>query len=375
MMITWARRIGAMLALMAAASALAEDINVAQVGPFTGLPSPDAHEVRDGARAYFERVNKDGGIRGRRITLQTLDDGFTGDGFATRFKEAMTKRPVALLTPIGSAALSKTLKEGLLDNADIVILNAIPGADAFRRPGHPKLFHVRAGDREQLERILVHCQSLGVARVHVLHQDLPIGEAGLAVVQAYAKAKGGITIESTVSKHAEDALGAAAKEVTARSPQAVIYIGTPKFMADGIAQTRKAGLNAWAFALSYLPVPLAVKVIGPEQARGVGISQTFPNPNGNRLPLQADFQATMAAAKIAGPVYSPFHLEGYISARVLVAALRRIEGEPTPTLLARSLRDMGELDLGGFRVNFSKSNIGSGWTDIGVISESGKLLY
>ena len=32
--------------------------------------------MRDGARAYFDHVNSDGGVHGRKIELQSLDDGY-----------------------------------------------------------------------------------------------------------------------------------------------------------------------------------------------------------------------------------------------------------------------------------------------------------
>ena len=355
--------------------AQAQDIVIGQIGPFTGLPSPDAHEIRDGARAYFDQVNQSGGLRGRKLSLFTLDDTFKGDVFLERFKEAMAKRPVALISPIGSAAMTKLLKEGALDAADIVIVNAIPGSEAFRNPGHPKLFHIRAGDKAQLDRILLHCKTLGIVRLHVVYQDLPIGEAGLGVVKATAQAMGGMTIDATLSKHSDEALQAAAKAAAALTPQGVIVIGSPKFMADAVSQLRKAGVKQAAFALSYLPTPLAVKVIGEEGARGLGITQTFPNPNGQNMQLQRDFKVAMTKAMPDLKSYSPFHFEGYITARVLVAALRRVEANPTPAALGKALHDMGELDLGGFRVSFAKDNIGSTWTDIGVVSPNGKLMY
>ena len=56
----------------------------------------------------------------------------------------MQRKPVALLLPLGSAALKRMLDDHLLDKNDVVILGAIPGAEAFRTPGHPRLFHIRS---------------------------------------------------------------------------------------------------------------------------------------------------------------------------------------------------------------------------------------
>ena len=137
-------------ALAAAAPLQAQDIVVGQVGPFTVIPVPDAKQVNEGIRACLAQVNARGGVNGRRVSFFEVDDKYSADTFVTVFKEAMQRRPVALLTPIGSAAIKRMLDVKLLDNHDVVVLNAIPGAAALREPGHPRLFHIRSGDREQI---------------------------------------------------------------------------------------------------------------------------------------------------------------------------------------------------------------------------------
>lgn len=171
-------------------------------------------------------------------------------------------------------------------------------------------------------------------------------------------------------------LTAAAKQVSALSPQGVLVIGAPRFMADGVAALRKAGVTQSIFVLSYVPAGQIVKLAGVEGARGVGISQTYPNPNGKALPLARDFQAAMKAAFPQVQEYTPFQLEGYLSARAVGEALKRNkEAVPTAAGLAATLRSMGEIDFGGYRVDFSKGNEGSRFVDIGVIGIDGKLRY
>jgi ABC-type branched-subunit amino acid transport system substrate-binding protein len=147
-------------------------------------------------------------------------------------------------------------------------------------------------------------------------------------------------------------------------------------MADGVAALRKAGVSQSLFITSYVPAGLLVKVAGPEGARGVGIAQTFPNPNGITLPLQRDFQAAMKSAHPDLKSYSNFHLEGYLSARVVAEAIKRSkEKDVSAAMLERALRGAGEMDLGGYRVDFSRSNIGSRFVDIGVVTAEGKIRY
>ncbi|MFZ2296095.1 MAG: ABC transporter substrate-binding protein [Polaromonas sp.] len=364
-------------AMVAAPAFSAPDIAVGQLSPFTNLPVPEASELNQGSRAFFNGLNKAGGIRDRKVTLIEFDDRYSADGFAEQFPKAMEKKVVALLNPIGSPAIKRMLDDKMLDSADVVVLNAIPGAEALRNPGHSKFFHLRAGDKQQIEKIINHARTLGMTRLSVLYQDIPIGTSGWDVAQKEVATAKGIEIKGVKSNLELPQVAIAAKEVAAQGPQGVLITGAPRFTVDAIAALRKAGVTQSIFVLSYVQPGLLIKVAGLEAARGVGISQTYPNANGRVLPLMRDFQAAMKASYPEIQFYTPFHLEGYLAARTLGEALKRSKdtGELTGASVARSLKAMGELDFGGFRVNFTKSNIGSTFVDIGVIGSDGKLRY
>ena len=364
-----------MLAALKAASAMAQDVAIGQVGPFSGSPGTEAVEIRDGARACLDQVNRTGGVHGRRLVLFTLDDTFDPAVFLQRFEDALARHPVALLPLVGSPTIAGLLRSGLLESSGIVVMGTVPGSDAFRLPGRNNLFHVRASDRAQFERILQHCRTLGIRRIHVIFQDIPVGDASLAVIQASAKATGDLSITSTRVANSAEALASAARLPAVQDTESVIVFGIPSFMANAVVQLRRAGVRHSIFALSYLDVRLAQRAIGTDAARGLGITETFPNPNGHNQLLQRDFQSAMERVFPALHGYTTFQLEGYVAARVLVAGLRRVDGPPTPAALASALRGMGELDLGGFDVNFGKGNAGSAWTDIGVMSSQGRLEY
>lgn len=349
------------------------DIVVAQIGPFTVLPAPDTRELNEGLTAAFDEINGKGGIGGRRVQLVALDDTYTFDGFKARLDEVMSKKPVALMTPLGSATLKGLLDSGLLDKLDIMILNAVPGAGVLRDPGHPKLFHIRAGDEQQIEKIVAHARALNIQSMGVLYQDLPIGTSGLAAAKAAAASIGGIEIMEAKSGTDAAAINKAAEALAARAPQSALVVGAPRFSGEGIAALRAAGMSQQLFTLSYLPAPALQKFAG-KGARGVGIAQTFPNANGVTLPLHRAFRAAMQKTHPGIKAYTPFHMEGYITARVFAEAARKAKAI-NPSAVADALRRSGEIDLGGFRVNFSKGNIGSSWVDIGVVTSEGRLMY
>lgn len=357
-------------------AASAQEIVLGQVAPFSVIPVPDGAEVNQGIKAYLAQANQNGGVRGRKISFFELDDRYSPEGFSEQFAKAMDKKPVALLSPVGSAALKGMLDNKLLDNADVVVVNAIPGAEALRTPGHPRLFHIRAGDKQQIEKIVHHAHTLGMTRLSVLYQELPIGISGMAMAEQEARRTGGIELKGVRSASDAAAMAAASQQIATQGAQGVLVLGAPRFMADGVASLRKAAVSQSMFVLSYVSAPLIVKLAGLEGARGVGIAQTYPNPNGKVLPLNRDFQVAMKAAFPTVLEYTSMQLEGYISARTVVEALKRSKDKDvTPASLAKALQTMGELDFGGFRVDFSKGNIGSRFVDIGVIGSDGRLHY
>jgi branched-chain amino acid transport system substrate-binding protein len=360
--------------LTGASQLWAQPIVVSQIGPYTGLPTPDAQEVYDGAAAYFAKVNEAGGIAGRKIEFLKFDTQFKGENFVGLLDAAAAKKSIALLTPIGSTALENAFKTNAFSKHDLVVVNALPGADIFRNPGHPRLFHIRASDGQQITSIVRNARTVGFTSMAVLHQNLPIGTAGLAKAKEIGAAQG-VAISGVQSVHDEAALAAAAPQVAALGAQSVLVIGSPKFMADALSHLRKIGIASQAFALSYLPAGLAYKTMGANAARGVGIAQTFPNPNSAHLPIARELRAAMAKQTPGLTSFTPFHIEGYISARVLVEGLKQAGASLSPERLAASLKSMGALDLGGFWVDFSKANSGSTFVDMAVIDSTGKLRY
>ncbi len=374
------RRLAALLlggagVLAAPLAAQAQDIVIGQIGPFSGLPAPDAPQLNQGAKAYFAQLNKAGGINGRKVAFFELDDTYKPDGFVARFEEAMQRRPVALISPVGSASLQRMFADKLLDKHDVVLMNAVPGAEPFRNPGHPRLFHVRAGDKQQIEKIVNHARTLGIVKLAVMHQDIPMGTGGVKVVADEAARLTGMEVKGYQAVFKPEDQAKAAQEVFQSNPQGVIVIGAPPFTAGSVAALRKAGVTQSVFILADTAPGMLAKVAGTDLARGVGIAQIYPNPNGRTKTLVREFQAAMQAAHPDVKAYAAFHMEGYLSARILGEGLKRIKGEITPAALAKSLHAMGEIDFDGYRIDFSRGNTGSRFVDIAVMDQEGRLRY
>jgi ABC-type branched-subunit amino acid transport system substrate-binding protein len=75
-----ARGAALLLALAAEAAAehgvTADKIIIGQSAGFTGSVAGTVKELTAGAKAYFDLVNARGGVHGRKIVLESMDDGF-----------------------------------------------------------------------------------------------------------------------------------------------------------------------------------------------------------------------------------------------------------------------------------------------------------
>src|SRR3954464_5838268 len=82
----------AIAATVAIANAGAQEIVLGQVGPFTGIPVPDAPEIRQGIQAYLQQANAAGGVRGHKLASFDLDDKYTAEGFVAAFGTGLQRK-------------------------------------------------------------------------------------------------------------------------------------------------------------------------------------------------------------------------------------------------------------------------------------------
>ena len=86
-------RILACTLLVAAAPAFAQDIVVGQSAPLTGGNAELGNDIRNGALAYFKKVNDAGGLPQGKLKLVTLDDRQRHQAVGRREHQEAGERP------------------------------------------------------------------------------------------------------------------------------------------------------------------------------------------------------------------------------------------------------------------------------------------
>jgi ABC-type branched-subunit amino acid transport system substrate-binding protein len=356
-----------------ASSVKAQDILIGHVAGYTGNVSKDAREIGKGASVLFDSVNASGGINGRKIRLITADDNYKPEETA-KLISSMIGKVSALLPVIGSANLGYVMKQGILDNVTLPIVGTIPGNESFRTPLNKNIFHFRAGDGDQLEKIVEHIVGFNIKNIAVLARKNPSSDEGIVILRAALQRRGVELTNVIIYDSAAQTFGSQVKAMQETKPGAIVLLGNQQGIAQITKELKLGGVPALLYAVSYADFKLIAQTAGPDAARGFVISQVIPHVSGHFTPLVKEFRENYAKYGHASDEPSVYHLEGYIAGRLIVEAIR-ISKDSSPEGVKRGLEQLRRYDLGGYVVDFSPTkHTGSSWVDLSMLGPGGTLV-
>ena len=343
-------------------------MQLVQLVPTRGHLVRDASDLGMGLQAGFG----DASPAGRRFPLRKYEvDQEDPSTYMRRLTDISSQAPTVLLAPLGPVAVTAILQSGLLDRQDLWVINPVPGAEAFRRPGHAKALHVRASDGDQVRRIVQHASTIGIRRLTLATENdgTPVAASLWHAASQAASATGSLELQHVQVDKPDQVSDAIAK--SGFKPQGVASAGPPPFMARVAQHIRQASPGMHVYVMSYLTSAAAHALLGPE-AQGIAIAQVFPNVNRSSMPLIREFRSAMQRHHPTAGVLNEYHLEGYIVARLISHGLQRMHAA-TPTELAAAIRRAGRIDLGGFDLDYANGNEGGRYVELGMIDARGML--
>lgn len=320
----------------------------AQSGPASALGS----NLKDGAMAYFSKVNAAGGVNGRKIKLVSYDDGYEPDRAAAMTRKLIDDDKVfALFGYVGTPTSTAVLP--LASKSAVPYIAPFTGAEMLRNPVNKIVFNVRASYFNETEAMVERLtKDLGVKKVGVFIQDDAYGSAGRAGVMR-ALVKNGLTLtgEGKYKRNTVD-VDAAVISLKAAAPEAVVMVGTYKACAAFVKKAKAAGFSPKLLNVSFVGTSDFIREAGSD-AEGVFITQVVPSPSDSSIPLVKQYQADMKASGKAGDDYTS--LEGYLDAVVMVEALKRAGQDLTRASFLGAFESLNA-DLGGVKVEYSRAS-------------------
>ena len=322
-----------------------------------------------GAVAYFEALNKTGGINGAKVELVKADDQFKPDvAKANALAFQADKSILAIINPLGTrqtASIMETVQ-------DMAIVGPNTGTAGLRKTSPPNLFWVRASYDAEVEKLIRTATTLGMTKIGIVYPKDPLGMSVLAAFQkSMADAKLEPAVVATTPGTASVEVEPAAQAIAKAQPQMVIMVLggiAPLFMKA----LRAAGGTSTVYGLSISASPANIAAMG-ELGRGMGFAMVVPSPFSSKNELVRRYQLDMAASGSSD--YSTPTLEGYVNALVLAEGLRRAGPNVTRASLITALASITGFNMGGMTVSYGGTNrVGGSFVDIGVIGAGGRIV-
>ena len=353
------------------ANAQESQIVLGQSTDLTGPLGELGSAMHQGAQAVFAAVNARGGIQGRSIVLNTLDDQYDVQKGLANVKQLMADpNTFALFNCMGTANVEAMLPMVL--ESGIPFFAPFTGAQLSRVPQR-NVFNIRASYAEEAEKLVQHLNTLGIKRIAIAYQANSFGKEVFNATQR-SMAKLGLPDgpSATVENNASDAATAAAKIAQAQ-PEAVLIGLAGKPAMEFVKSFRALRRGTSLYGLSVLGTSANIAALGADGV-GMALTQVMPLPTNPVVPVAREF---MQAWKAIGAKTEPSHLalEGYINARVFCEALQRAGKNPTRASFIDATWSLRKLDLGGFEVHATEpGRNASRFVELTLVGRDGKYV-
>jgi branched-chain amino acid transport system substrate-binding protein len=352
------------------ASAQNGPIIIGQTADFSGPQSALVKDTTAAALAYFNKINAEGGIRGRKIELKSLDDGYDVTRTVNNVRTlAQDKTVMALMLSRGTSNAEALLP--VLTELKMPLLGPVGGSRVLHSPPNRYMFNLRPPYQTEVSKAIGQLVAQGITQLAVVYTDDAFGkDAVVGFDQAMAERKLKPVARASIPRGSSD-VATAVEQLAQAKPQATVGLCIAKGCVALVAAMRAKGISSQFVSLSNTSSEAYIKDLGAN-SRGVIVTQVFPYPQSG---VSAVAKELRDLAKKANFTSSYTTMEGMIAAKVMVEALRRAGDNPTPEKVATALETLRNYDMGGYAVNFSADDrTGSEFVDLSMISREGQFI-
>ena len=328
-------------------------------------------ESLNAADLYLKKVNDAGGVNGRKIVLERIDDSQDPKKTTTLATETLAQRgALAILLPRSSPSTEALMP--LVQTARVPLIGPQPGTGSITDPMKPEVFAIRASFGAEVTRAIELQHTLGRTRFAFLVATDAFGNDIIKGLDVPMKKIGLVPVGvERVDNRSPDVKDAVSKLGTLQ-PDAIFLICAAKAASDFVKAYAAAGKVSQFIAISNSSNSGFLKDLG-DKKQGVIVMQVTPSPFSPKVAIAREYRAASEAAKL--PVtYQGF--QAYLTAKLTVEGIKRAGKTPTSASLIAALEGMRNFDLGGFVVSYGpRERMGSKFVEATMISKDGRFIY
>ena len=268
-----------------------EPIKIGYVWGVTGAISEIVRPASEATRAYFDDLNKRGGINGRPVQMVEIDSKYQVPLAQEGYKKVTTDDRVALVV-LASTGDTEALAQQI--NADRMPTITFSCDEKWAKPEqNPYIFTICTTYQDQMSTALRFVKDRGGddTRVAFSYPDIPFGQAPIPTGREYAASLGLKLVDEQKVGAADVDAQSQALNLTTSDPDYVVIQNVAGGASAMVRSGKQVGLNTQFLGLNYAFDEAVVKAIGPQAAEGLHgrRSECLPGPRGRHA--QGDARA------------------------------------------------------------------------------------
>lgn len=379
------------ICLLFSISSRAQDDDKILIGMSAAFSGPSrelGYELYNGMKAYFDYVNKHGGVNGRNIELIAYDDGYNPLPAINNTLKLIDQDNVFLLIGyVGTPTVTRALPLlKIYDDKEIFLFFPFTGAEPQRRaPYKDYVFNLRPSYIQETEGLVKNFVDIGKPKIAVFYQADAYGRSGWDGVRRALDSYGlDIVAEATYSRGAEfeSSFDEQVDIIKRAEPDAVISIGAYEASAGFIRDAREGGLDVPIANVSFVASESMLELLlqaGRENSKdytqNLINSEVVPNYLDTSIPAVMEYRALMDEYSPRTPEsvetttdhlhieenekgkYGFVSFEGFLNAKLLVEVFNRLGSDLNKNEIKFTVENIKDYDIGlGESVSFGADN-------------------
>ena len=340
--------------------------------PLSGFNAAAGKEGLAIATAYFDSVNKAGGIGGRRIVLRVLDDEFVAAKAAENAKTLIADKVVAIFNCWGTSSCSAMMP--IITAAKVPLVTGIAGGGPMRSQPGRYAFNMRASTDMEIARMVNQMVSIGQRNIAVVYQNDAFGKSGVLAAEAvFASFKIKPSAQIALERDGSNAPAVIASLKQISGLNGIILVAAPPATVKLIPEARKAGMAAQFYNLSAQANQKVVTDLGAHTA-GVVFTTLVPSPWKGGTPIGDEYRR-LVRETTGKEEFSYLGMEVFINAHLLVEGLRKAGNSLTPETLVNGLQKAGLQQYGPIDIDHSRTERPhSSYVGLTIIDRRGRFI-
>ncbi|PTN38785.1 ABC transporter substrate-binding protein [Desulfonatronum sp. SC1] len=271
-----------------------EPIRVGMSGAFSGPIRALGIEVYRGAMAYFEHVNRRGGVNGRPVAFLAYDDVYDPDlALENTIRLLEQDRVDALFSFVGTPTVTRVLPLlKVYEDRKLSLFFPVTGAEPQRQPPYDGfVFNLRASYAQEVEALVREFVKLGKTRFAILYQADSYGRSGWEGLRNSLRSRSlAIVEEATYARGFEyrQSMTQQVEILRDANPEVVISIASYAAAAAFIRDARDRGWDVPVANVSFVASESMLELL-LEQERITGQNYTHHLVNSQVVPSYEDY--------------------------------------------------------------------------------------